>query len=117
MTLEAFHAAALALPGARLDIKWGEDRIYCVGEKMFAAAGSIKNPVPRYSFKTSPMAFEGLIEQGLATPAPYLARARWVALTHPDALPDAALIAYLGQAHAMVAAGLTKKKRVELGIS
>ncbi len=116
MTPEAFQGAALALPGVRLDIKWGEDRVYCVGEKMFAAAGSIKNPAPRYSFKTSDMAYELLIEQGVATPAPYLARAKWVVLTRADALPDGELMAYLAQAHAIVAAGLTKKKRAELGI-
>lgn len=116
MTPEVFHQTALALPGATFDIKWGEDRIYSVGGKMFASAGSINNPSPGYGFKTSDMAFELLIEQGLARPAAYLARAKWVALNGPDALPDAELAAYLAQAHAIVAAGLTKKVRRELGL-
>jgi predicted DNA-binding protein (MmcQ/YjbR family) len=116
MTPEAFHDAALGMPGATFDIKWGEDRIYSVGAKMFASAGSINNPAPRYSFKASDMAFELLVEQGVATPAPYLARAKWVALTHSEALPDDDLRAYLAQAHAIVAAGLTKKARAALGL-
>ena len=117
MTLEAFHRAALALPGVALDIKWGMDRVYCVGAKMFATAGVIDDPAPRYSFKTSDMAFELLIEQGLAQPAAYLARAKWVTLISADALPDDELTAYLAQAHAIVAAGLPKKTRIALGIS
>ncbi len=117
MTPETFHDAAMALAGATFDIKWGEDRIYSVGGKMFASAGSISNPAPRYSFKASDMAFELLVEQGVATPAPYLARAKWVALTRSDALPDDELKSYLAQAHAIVAAGLTKKVRSGLGLA
>ena len=117
MLFDDFHAAALALPAASFDIKWGADRCYCVGAKMFAAAGHLDDPSPRYSFKTSDMAFELLIEQGIARPSPYLARAKWVGLVSADALPDEELIAYITQAHALVAAGLTRKKRAELGIA
>ncbi len=62
------------------------------------------------------MAFELLIEHGLATPAPYLGRAKWVQLKSPDALPAAELIAYLAQAHALVAARLTRAERKRLGL-
>lgn len=117
MRFEDFHAAALALPGAALDIKWGVDRVFVVGPKMFAMAGSVEDPAPAYSFKASPMAFEHLVEQGLATPAPYLARANWVRLKGPDVLGDDELRAYLAQAHAIVAAGLTGKARKALGIA
>jgi predicted DNA-binding protein (MmcQ/YjbR family) len=83
---------------------------------MFAVAGSVNEPAPTYGFKASDMGFELLVEQGLARPAPYLARAKWVQLTSPDALPDQELLAYLVQAHALVAAGLTRTKRRELGL-
>lgn len=116
MRFEAFHRAALALPGAAYDVKWGADRCYTVGAKMFATAGATDDPAPTYGFKASPMAFELLIEQGLATPSPYLARAKWVRLKGPDVLPDPELLAYLAQAHAIVAAGLTGKLRRSLGI-
>ena len=117
MRFEDFHAAALALPGAALDIKWGVDRVFVVGEKMFATAGSLDDPAPTYSFKASPMAFEHLVEQGLAIPAPYLARASWVRLNGPDVLPGEALKAYLAQAHAFVASGLPMKTRKALGLA
>jgi predicted DNA-binding protein (MmcQ/YjbR family) len=116
MTPEAFAAAALALPGATFDIKWGEDRVYSVGGKMFATGGSVNDPAPRFAFKCSDMGFEMLIEQGLAEPSPYLARAKWVKLKSPDSLDDEALIDYLKEAHRIVAEKLTKKVRAELGV-
>jgi predicted DNA-binding protein (MmcQ/YjbR family) len=115
--LARFHAAVLALPGTAFDIKWGADRVYTVGARMFAVAGSTDDPAPTYGFKASDMAFELLVEDGVARPSPYLARARWVRLVGPDALSDADLLAYLAQAHALVAAKLTAKARRELGIS
>jgi predicted DNA-binding protein (MmcQ/YjbR family) len=102
MTPQAFHAAALALPGATFDIKWGADRVYSVGGKMFAHAGIEGDPTPKYMFKTSDLAFEMLTEQGVAKPAPYLARAKWVQLNGSDALDDEDLEAYLREAHRIV---------------
>jgi len=114
MTPKDFHAAALALPGATFDVKWGADRVYSVGGKMFAS--SAEEAAPRYSFKASDLAYEHLIAQGHAIPAPYLARAKWVQLVKIDALPDADLRAYLKEAHRIVALGLTKKVRAGVGV-
>ncbi len=106
MTPEAFHTAALALPGATYDIKWGADRVYSIGGKMFATAGLENDPAPKYTFKTSDLAFEMLTEQGVAKPAPYLARAKWVQLVKSNALSDADIEAYLKEAHRIVAGKL-----------
>ena len=107
---------ARALPGVAMDIKWGADRVYCVGDKMFAHAGPVGEEKPRYLFKASDMAFEMLVESGVAAPAPYLARAKWVQLSTSHALSDTDLTAYVGQAHALIAAKLTRKQRAVLGI-
>jgi predicted DNA-binding protein (MmcQ/YjbR family) len=115
MTPETFHAAALALPGATFDIKWGADRIYSVGGKMFAHAGVEGDPEPKYMFKASDLAFEMLTEQGVAKPAPYLARAKWVQLVGPDALEDKDLEAYLREAYRIVADKLPTVDRSKLG--
>jgi predicted DNA-binding protein (MmcQ/YjbR family) len=116
VTPEVFDRIARGLKGASYDLKWGGSRIYSVGEKMFASAGHVDDVAPRYSFKASDMAFELLVEQGLARPAPYLARAKWVQLARADSLTDAELTAYLVQAHKIVAAGLSKKLQAELGL-
>ena len=72
---------------------------------------------PRYTCKASDMAFEMLVEQGIARPAPYLGRAECVQLVASDALSDEDLPAYVAQAHAPVAAELAKKARSGLGIA
>ena len=116
MSPDAFHAAALALPGATFDVKWGADAVFSVGGKMFAAYG-IGAADPKYSFMASEIAREALVGQGAARPAPYSAKWGWIQLVAADALPDSDVTALLGQAHALVAAKLSAKKRRELGIA
>jgi predicted DNA-binding protein (MmcQ/YjbR family) len=48
--------------------------------------------------------------------APYCAKRQWVCLERLDALSSKDLKAYLVRAHSLIAAGLTKKKRLELGL-
>ena len=117
MTPEAFQARCLALPGATVVVQWGGSQVYKVGGRVFAIMGGDMGQAPTaYAFKASDMAYELLIEQGLAAPAPYLARAKWVRLTGPDALPDEELAAYLAQAHGLVARRLTRAARRGLGL-
>ena len=113
MTRDELHAAAMALPGATLDLKWGDDHCYCVGGKMFCATdGAYSN----LSFKATDIAFEALTESGRATPAKYMARAKWVTLDDL-AREDAAEVAdWVRTAHELVAARLTRKQRAELRI-
>lgn len=112
MSPSAFDACCRALPGVTMDLLWGADHVYKVGGKMFAVAG----PSGTFSFKADDVAFEMLVETGAARPAPYMARAKWVFLDDPDALPDHDLARYLAVAHALVAAKLTRKARAALGL-
>jgi predicted DNA-binding protein (MmcQ/YjbR family) len=113
---EAFHDMALKLPGARFDVKWGCDRTFCVGPKMFAHAGPLNAEPSGYMFKASELGFEMLTGAGLAAPAPYLGKAKWVLTAGPDALSDEELADYVAQSYRLVAAGLTAKLRRELGV-
>ena len=117
MDYDHFHQTALALPGARFDIKWGCDRTFCVGPKMFAHAGPLGDEPRGYMFKTSDLGFEGLVSAGLAAPAPYLGKAKWVLTAGPDALADDELARYVALSHRLVAAGLSSKLRRELGVT
>ena len=109
MTPRQVEAAALALPGATLSIQWGDDRVYKVGGKMFAAMGSGK--APSLSFKCTDLSFEMLIERDGIIPAPYLARAKWVQLTRLLAMDGGELRERLAEAHRIVMAKLPKKIR------
>jgi predicted DNA-binding protein (MmcQ/YjbR family) len=114
---EDFEAYCLTLPAAVLSIQWEGEHVFKVGGKMFAVAGRMGGPGGGYVFKASDMAFELLVEDGVARPAPYLARAKWVQLVSRDSLGEEDLKAYLRQAHALVAAKLTRAVRRELGLS
>jgi len=104
----------MALPGTALDLKWGDDHCYCVGGKMFCAtAGAYTN----LSFKASDIAFEALTETGRATPARYMARAKWVSLEDLSRQDAAEVADWVKSAHGLVAAKLTGKLRKELGIA
>ena len=82
MTPEQIAALCLALPGAREDIKWGGVRVFSVaGNKMFALldlSGS-----DSLAFKVDDDLFLSYCDRPGFRPAPYLARAHWVSLSHP----------------------------------
>lgn len=116
MTPRTFEARCLRLPAVTKVVQWEGTSVFKVGGKMFALSGGFAAGSGGYMFKTSDMAYAMLIEHGVARPAPYLARAKWVQLVSNDALPDAELAGYLAQAHALVVAKLTRKTRKELGL-
>ena len=70
--------------------------------------------VEKAAFKVTPAEFKRLIEIDGVIPAPYLARASWVALEDFDALPSAELERLIRDAHALVFAALPKKIRATL---
>ena len=126
MNQAAFDALCLSLPGATYVNQWGGSHVYKVGGpaggKVFAIAPGWSargrgGGKPAYIFKVSDMAFELLIEHGLAHPAPYLGRANWVELNSIDALGDADLEAYIRQAHGLIAARLTRAVRKALNLA
>jgi predicted DNA-binding protein (MmcQ/YjbR family) len=114
MTRDQLHAAAMALPGAELDIKWGSDHCYCVGGKMFCATDAAYSGL---SFKASDIAFEALTEAGRATPSPYLARAKWLRLADLAAQDADEVADWVRTAHGLVAGRLPKARRRELGLA
>jgi len=116
MTYDQVTKHLLALPGAELSIKWGDDHIFVVGGKMFAGMGPKSEKPHSISFKADDLGFEVLIKRRGVTPARYLARAKWVSLDRLDRLPAKQLAAYLTRAHAIVAAGLPKRTQKALGL-
>lgn len=112
----ALRAHLAALPGATLSIQWGDDHVWKVGGKMFAVLRAPEAKQQSLSFKAGDDSFAILTALPGIVPAPYLARAKWVQLDRPSRLKPAELKAYLARAHALVAAGLTKKARAALGL-
>ena len=91
-------------------MQWGSDLLFKVGGKMFAVTPLEPAPVC-LSFKASPEDFAELTERPNIIPAPYLARAQWVALETKDALPENELARLLRDSYDMVFAKLPRKTR------
>jgi predicted DNA-binding protein (MmcQ/YjbR family) len=115
VTPAAIRRHCLALPAATANVQWGNDLVFKIGGKMFAAmdAGPGADAI---SFKCDEDGFRLLTELPGIAPARYLARAFWVTVSPLDALPAAHLAAYLARAHALVAARLPRATRRALGL-
>jgi len=117
MTLERFRELCLKQPGATEQIQWGADAVFKVGGKMFAVActDAAYPNAKACSFKCDDEGFAELCERDGVVPAPYLARAKWVALDHWGALPDREIAARVTAAYAIVRGALPKKLQATLG--
>ena len=113
MNVDWLRELCLSFPGATEQIQWGYDLVFKVGGKMFAATPLEPAPVC-LSFKASPEKFAELTERPHIIPAPYLARAEWVALETRDAVPRDELASLLRESYELVAAKLPKKIRESL---
>ena len=103
----------LPFPGATENVQWGSDLVFKVADKMFAVMNLEPGPVAM-SFKCTPEEFQELSERPGCMPAPYLARAQWIALENFDALPPRDLQRLLRQSYDLVVAKLPKKARESL---
>jgi predicted DNA-binding protein (MmcQ/YjbR family) len=94
-------------------VQWGNDLVFKIGGKMFAVA-ALEPGKHQFSCKCSPEKYLELIELPDIVPAPYLARANWIAFEKADALPKAEVKKLLRQAYDLVLAGLPKKTQATL---
>ena len=108
MDAEWLRKLCLSFPGTTGQIQWGYDLLFKVGGKMYAVTPLEPAPVC-LSFKASPEKFAELTERQNIIPAPYLARAQWVALQTRDALGAEELAGLLRESYEMILAKLPKK--------
>ena len=115
MTLERLRQHCLSFPGATEQIQWGSDLVFKVGGKMFCVARTDPGPEPvAMSFKCAEETFAELTERDGVIPAPYLARAKWVALERFDTLPERELAPLIEESYRLVVAKLPKATRAAL---
>ncbi|MGB2593119.1 MAG: MmcQ/YjbR family DNA-binding protein [Candidatus Acidiferrum sp.] len=103
----------LSFPGTTEHVQWGENLVFKVAGKIHAIL--ILHPAAVWlSFKASPEKFFELTERPGIIPAPYLARAKWVALESRDVLTQEELASLLRESYDMVVAKLPKRSREAL---
>ena len=108
MNIDQLRKLCLSFPGATEQIQWGDDLLFKVGGKMFAVT-RLEPAKVWLSLKANPENFAELTERPGVIPAPYLARAKWIALESPDAFPDAELSQLLRESYELVRAKLPRK--------
>jgi predicted DNA-binding protein (MmcQ/YjbR family) len=114
MNPEWVRGVCMEFPAVTEHMIWGNDLTFKVANKMFAHSVLDPGPPVWLSFKTSPENFYQLTERQNIIPAPYLARAQWIALETRDALPSAELASLLREAYELVVAKLPAKTRASL---
>jgi predicted DNA-binding protein (MmcQ/YjbR family) len=87
MDAERLRAYLLRLPHVAETMQWGANLVFWVGDKaiggkMFAVLNLDDGQKAVLSFAAGPERYAELLETEGVFPAPYLARAHWVALKH-----------------------------------
>jgi predicted DNA-binding protein (MmcQ/YjbR family) len=113
MGIEWIRRHCLSFPHATEQVQWEDDLVFKVGGKMFAVTPLEPRGVC-LSLKCSAEEFAELTELPGIIPAPYLARAQWIALESEDSLRPPVIKRLLRDSYDLVFAKLTKKAKAEL---
>jgi predicted DNA-binding protein (MmcQ/YjbR family) len=110
VNIDQLRKLCLSFPAATEQIQWGDDLLFKVAGKMFAIT-PLEPARVWLSLKVTPENFAELTERPGIIPAPYLARAKWIALESRDALSPAELATLLRSSYDLVVAKLPGKTR------
>jgi predicted DNA-binding protein (MmcQ/YjbR family) len=116
MDIEQIRKLLLGLPHVAETMQWGDNLVFWVGDKaiggkMFALANLAACSRAIIAFCAGQERYSELLEREGIFPAPYLARAHWVAVERWDIFRPAEWKEELTAAHAIVAARLPRKTR------
>jgi predicted DNA-binding protein (MmcQ/YjbR family) len=115
MNISWVRQFCLSLPHTTEEIQWGNHVLFKIGGKMYAI-GTLEPPGNFLSFKCSPEDFGELTARPGLIPAPYLARAGWVAMETEQALTRAETQQQLRRSYDLIASRLPAKLQTSLGI-
>lgn len=109
-----FDAVLGIWPGVTFVDQW-DSHVAKVGHKVFAVLGQRDDW--RLVVKCSEESFEILTDLDGIAQAPYFAKRKWVSISDNAPLSTQELEYYVRRSYELVAAGLTRKLRAELGIA
>jgi predicted DNA-binding protein (MmcQ/YjbR family) len=113
MDIDRLRKLCLSLPGATEQIQWQDDLLFKVGGKVFAIT-PLEPARLWLCIKADPEDFPELTERPGIIPAPYLARAKWIAVESKDALSPPEVERLIRQSYELVSAKLPRKVREKL---
>jgi predicted DNA-binding protein (MmcQ/YjbR family) len=112
MNIEELQTFCLSFRGATEDIKWEDNLVFSVAEKIFCLAGL--EPPLRVAFKVDEEEFEELTQSEGIIQAPHFARRKWVLVTDEERLSRADWELHIRNSYNLVKSKLPKKKQEEL---
>jgi predicted DNA-binding protein (MmcQ/YjbR family) len=113
MNIDQLRELCLSFPGTTEQVQWGDNLVFKVAGKMFAVT-PLEPARLWLSLKADPQEFADLTERPGVIPAPYLARAKWVAIASAQTLPALEVAALLRKSYELVAARLPRASRESL---
>ncbi|TKB98826.1 MmcQ/YjbR family DNA-binding protein [Pedobacter cryophilus] len=115
MDIEGIRVICLEMRGASEDIKWENDLVFSVGQKMFCVVGLNQLPTTA-SFKVTDEEFEEISNWPNFKPAPYVAKYKWVLIEDITKMNKADWEKYIKQSYNLVKDKLSKKLRKQLNL-
>lgn len=112
--LAEFDGFVSGLPGVSLVDQW-DSRVAKVGDKVFTLLSPADDGA-RITLKCSEESFEILTALEGIGQAPYFAKRKWISVAATAPLSEDELSHYIRRSYNLVAEGLTRKRRAELGI-
>jgi predicted DNA-binding protein (MmcQ/YjbR family) len=116
MNIRQFDLLCKSLTGTTMVVQWSDSHVHKVGGKLFALAHEWNGNIA-FMLKATPLSYQILVEQGIATRAPYLTRGNWLQIAIPTVLSDTDLSSYIRESYRIIAGKLPKVLRAELGIT
>ncbi len=118
MTRDEINHFCKSQPHTTHVVQWGGQDVWKIGGKVFAVVGD-GDEGGAVSFKAGEIGFEVLQEMPGLRPAPYLASRgmKWIQYFKPGGMTPDGVRAELRKSYDLVASGLTKAKRAELGLA
>jgi len=114
MDIEAIRRYCLQFPHTTENVQWGADLCFQGGWQTVRGDRARSRSAGTAQLQVHSRNFTELCERPGVRPAPYLARAQWVALEQLNTLPDSELRDLIAESYRLVWERLPKKRREEL---
>ena len=115
LSRDDFEKICFSLPHTTHVVQWGNASVFKVGGKIFAIYSRWDDEdYDVIGFKASDQSFAILPTQEGIRPAKYLARAKWVQVSHEAGWDDDTFRDYIKNAYQLIFEKLPKKVRTEL---
>lgn len=115
MDIENLQTFCESLPFVTTDVKWEHDLCFSIGGKMFLVIGLDKTPT-KASFKVDEENFDTICSRNEFSPAPYLARYKWVMIEDISKTSSTEMKHFVEQSYLLIKNKLPLKIKKQLDI-